>query len=384
MKLVLFTRSLNAGGTERQMAMLALGLAGRGHDVAVVLLYGGGALEELLRGSAVRVLAAGKAGRWDVAGPLWRLRRIFRAERPDAIYAFLPVQNVLAALLRPPGARLVFGLRAGGMQLDRYDRLSALSYRLEAWLARRADLVVANARAVRADAARRGIDPLRVAVVPNGIDTAAFCPDPGARAALRGEWGIGDADFVVGIVARLDPMKDHGTFLEAAALFAREHPDARFVIVGDGDAAYRDGLKAQAAAQGIGGRLAWAGERRDLRAVYNALDLATLSSSFGEGFPNVLGEAMACGTPVVATDIGDVRDILGGAGAVVPPRDPAALARAWSAMRWRPHDDGPRDDGPRARIVDRYSVEAMVKRSEAVLRAVVAARAADAVAREFA
>ena len=78
MKLVLFTRSLNAGGTERQMAMLALGLAGRGHDVAVVLLYGGGALEELLRGSAVRVLAVGKRGRWDVAGPLCRLRRIFR------------------------------------------------------------------------------------------------------------------------------------------------------------------------------------------------------------------------------------------------------------------------------------------------------------------
>ncbi|MCC7045709.1 MAG: glycosyltransferase [Alphaproteobacteria bacterium] len=379
MKLVLFTRSLNAGGTERQMAMLALGLAGRGHDVAVVLLYGGGALEALLRGSAVRVLAVGKAGRWDVAGPLWRLRRIFRAERPDAIYAFLPVQTVLAALLRPKGARLVFGLRAGGMQLDRYDRLSALSYRLEALLARRADLVVANARAVRADAQRRGIDARRVAVVPNGIDTGMFRPDAAARAALRREWAIGDADFVVGTVARLDPMKDHGNFLEAAALFAREHADARFVIVGDGDAAYRDGLKAKAAALGIGGRVVWAGERRDLPAVYNALDLATLASAFGEGFSNVLGEAMACGTPVAATDVGDARDILGDDGAVAPPRDPAALARAWESMRGRP-----RDGKPRARIVATFGVDRMVARSEALLRAVIAGRPAGAVAREFA
>jgi glycosyltransferase involved in cell wall biosynthesis len=381
MKVLLFTRSLNPGGTERQLALLALGLARRGHDVAVVLLYGGGGLEALLRGSAVRLLTVGKAGRWDVAGPLWRLWRLFAAEKADVLYAFLPVQTVLAALLLPPGrrTRLVFGLRAGGMQLRDYDRLSALSYRLEAWLSRRADLIVANARAIRADAAARGIDPARVAVAPNGIDTDAFRPDPAGGSALRREWGIDARAFVVGIVARLDPMKDHENFLRAAALFAREHAEARFVVVGDGDGAYRDRLKARATALGVANRVTWAGEHQDLAAVYSAFDLATLSSAFGEGFPNVLGEAMACGTPVVATDIGDARDIVGDQGVVAPPRDPAALARGWADMRAR------RGSGAaRARIVERFSVATMVQRSELMLLAVIEGRAADAVAREFA
>lgn len=366
MKIVLFTRSLNAGGTERQLCLLARGLARLGHDVAVVLLYGGGTLEAGLREGAVRVLAVGKAGRWDVLGPLLRLRRLFAAERPDALYAFLPVQTVLAALLRPAGAKLVFGLRAGGMRLDRYDALTALSYRLEAVLARRADLIIANAQAVRADAARRGMEAARIAVVANGIDTETFRPDPAARAALRREWGAGEHAFLVGIVARLDPMKDHETFLRAAALFAREDAAARFVVVGDGPPALRDGLRAEARRLGLADRMVWAGERGDLRAVYNALDLATLSSAFGEGFPNVLGEAMACGTPTVATDVGDTRAVLGEHGIVVPPRDPLALARGWAAARARA--DGA---AARARVVALFGADAMVQRTDQLLRALV-------------
>jgi glycosyltransferase involved in cell wall biosynthesis len=379
MKLLLFTRSLNPGGTQRQMAMLARGLASRGHDVAVVLLYGGGALEALLRGSAVRVLAVGKTGRWDVIGPLLRLRRLFATESADILYAFLPMQTVLAALLCPAATKLVFGLRAGGMRLDRYDGLSTWSYRLEALLSRRADLIVANAQAIRADAARRGIDRARIAVVPNGVDTDIFRPDPAARAALRREWGVDAAAYLVGIVARLDPMKDHDTFLRAAALFARDRGDARFVVIGDGDAAWRNGLKARAAALGLGDRVIWAGERHDLPAVYNALDLATSSSAFGEGFSNVLGEAMACGTPVVATDVGDARMVLGDQGVVVPSRDPAALARGWAAMRAQGCGDG-----LRTRIVTRFGVDSMVERTEHLLRAVAAGRTAEALAREFA
>lgn len=379
MKVVLFTRSLNAGGTERQLALLALGLARRGHDVAVVLLYGGGPLESLLHGSAVRVIAADKTGRWDIVGSLMRLRRIIAAERPEVLYAFLPVQTALAALLRPSGAKLVFGLRAGGMRLDRYDALSALSYRLEALLARRADLVVANARSIRDDAARRGIDPARIAVVPNGIDTDAFRPDPRARGALRREWGVEDGTFLVGIVARLDPMKDHDTFLHAARLFLRDHGEARFVVVGDGDAARREGLKALSAALGLGERVIWAGERRDLPAVYSALDLATSSSAFGEGFSNALGEAMACGRSVVATDVGDARAVLGDQGLVVPARDPQALAQGWAEAKAREMGQT-----ARARIVEQFGAEAMVARTEHLLQALVAGRPAEDLAREAA
>jgi hypothetical protein len=147
------------GGSERQLALMASGLAQRGHDVAIAVLYGGGALESMVRDHGVRLLPIGKAGRWDLLGPWARLWRLFSAERPDVIYAFLPAQTASAALVLPPWlpTRLVFGVRAGGMRLVHYDWLAGLSYRLEALLSRRAALVIANAQAVLEDAIGRGL-----------------------------------------------------------------------------------------------------------------------------------------------------------------------------------------------------------------------------------
>ncbi len=378
MKIVLFTRSLNAGGTERQLVLMARGLAARGHEVTVLLLYGGGALEPALAGSGARVVAIGKRGRWDVLGPLWRLRRAFRAARADVTYAFLPMQTVLAALLAP--GRVVFGLRAGGMELARYDWLSALSYVLETKLAKRAAAIVANARAIRA-ILPPGIDPARVAVVANGIDTDHFKPHPTGRAALRREWGLAENTLAIGMVARIDPMKDHGTFLCAAAAFLAANPTTRFVCVGDGDAAYRRQLVELADALGVGSALAWAGERHDLAAVYSAFDIATLSSAFGEGFSNVIGEAMACGTPVVATDVGDAVRIVGDGGVVVRARDAMALAEGWREVAMG--DIDAMASAARARIVEQYSVERMVDRTERVLTMVAEGARPEAIAEEI-
>src|SRR5262245_59490353 len=179
MKVLFLVRDLAVGGSQRQLAVLAAGLARRGHDVAVAVLYAGGALEALLADSGVRLLPIGKSSRWHALAALSRLRPLFVAQGPDLVYAFLPTQTTLAALLLPPRckAKLVFGVRAGGMQLAHYDTLSALTYRTEVWLSRRAHLVIANARAVRADAVARGLPRDRIAVVPNGIDTEMMQPD---------------------------------------------------------------------------------------------------------------------------------------------------------------------------------------------------------------
>ena len=252
------------------------------------------------------------------------------------------MQTTLAALLLPARlkTKLVFGLRAGGMQLRHYDVLNAITYRSEAWLSRRSDLIIANARAVRADAIARGLPADRIAVVPNGIDTDSMQPDATAGRTLRRAWGLSDEAFIIGCVARLDPMKDHANFLNAAARFVREDLDARFVCVGDGPAAYRDELKRLANSLGLADRVLWAGEFGDVKAAYNAFDIATLASAFGEGFPNVVGEAMACGTPVAATDVGDVRSIVGELGEVVPPKNRKRCAphgglcsSAWHSIR---------------------------------------------------
>jgi glycosyltransferase involved in cell wall biosynthesis len=310
-----------------------------------------------------------------VLGPLARLWRLFFIERPDVVYAFLPTQTMSAALVLPPwlSTRLVFGVRAGSMRLEHYDRLAALSYRLEALLSRRAALVIANAQAVREDAICRGLPADRITVIPNGIDTDAAAPDPAAGRALRRAWGLRDDAFVVGMVARLDPMKDHGNFLSAAALYAREDPNARFVCVGDGPTSYRDRLTGLARSLGIAQRIIWAGEMRDVKAAYNAFDVATLSSAFGEGFPNVVGEAMACGVPVAATDIGDTRHVIGDFGEVVPPGDPVALGAAWTRLKRRLADEGPAlREGARSRIVTQFGTDAMVRRTEAALAALCA------------
>src|ERR1700704_1109145 len=192
MKVLFLVRDLAVGGSQRQLAVLASGLARHGHDVAVAVLYTGGALEGLLGDSGVRLLSIGKSSRWHVVAPLVRLRQLFLNERPDLIYAFLPMQTTLAALLLPARieTKLVFGLRAGGMQLRHYDALNALTYRSEAWLSRRADLIIANARAVRVDAIARGLPADRIAVVPNGIDTDLMRPDAAAGRAVGHTRGL--------------------------------------------------------------------------------------------------------------------------------------------------------------------------------------------------
>jgi len=385
MKVLFLVRDLAVGGSQRQLAVLAAGLARRGHDVAVALLYAGGALETLLAESGVRLLPIGKSSRWHALAPLARLRRLFVGEDPDLVYAFLPTQTTLAALLLPPRckSKLVFGVRAGGMQLDHYDTLSAFTYRSEVWLSSRADLVIVNARAVRADAVTRGLPSDRIAVVPNGIDTEKMQTDAAAGQTMRRAWGVSDNAFVIGCVARLDPMKDHANLLQAAARCADKHPDARFVCVGTGQADYRRKLEATANSLGLSDRVVWAGEIGDVRAAYSAFDIATLTSAFGEGFPNVIGEAMACGVPVVATDVGDAREIVGEHGEVVPPKQPELLQAAWARLRLRLAQDCDLREATRRSIVATYGLEAMVRRTEDVLEELMSGKPAAEIARRF-
>lgn len=369
MKILLFARDLMVGGSQRQLALLAAGLARRGHAVSVAVLYAGGALEPMLADIGVRLFSTGKSGRWHLVAPLARLRQFFIAERPDVLYAFLPMQTTLAATMLPRRRRtkLVFGLRACGMQLDRYGALEGLTYRTEVALSRRADLLIANARSIRADAAARGIAAERIIIVPNGIDIETMRPDKAAGEAVRRVWNIAEDAFVIGCVARLDPMKDHSTFIAAAAQFARSNRDTFFVCVGDGPTSYRNELKAKARAYDLEGQIRWTGELADMRAAYSAFDIATLPSAFGEGFPNVIGEAMACGVPVVATDVGDSRLVVGDVGEIVPPSDPVRLRDGWTRLRQRLAREKDLPQAARAFIAANYTVDNMVSRTEKAL-----------------
>jgi glycosyltransferase involved in cell wall biosynthesis len=201
-------------------------------------------------------------------------------------------------------------------------------------------------------------------VVPNGIDTDRFKPDHSAGLRVRGEWGIDEETITIGLVGRLDPMKDHTTFLQAVKIFDQKECSVRFVCIGEGKEPYKSEIHSLCRRLGLNGSLIWTGARSDMPAVYNSMDIVTSSSSFGEGFTNVIGEAMACGVPCVVTDIGDSAIIVGETGIIVPPEDPQALAEGWRSMLERLNDKSYSiKERARARIVSHYNSEIFVQKT---------------------
>jgi len=366
MSIVFLLRSLEFGGAERQLVVLASALRARGHQVAVVPFYGGGQLTEDLRRAGVRVIPIEKRGRWDVVGFFFRLQSAIRRVRPSVLHAYTDVPNIVAIALRPflPGTAVVWGVRASDMDRSAYGWLTSLAFRVSCLLARFADVIVANSRHGAAYHVRVGYPAAKMRVVPNGIDSERFAPDPEKRRQVRQAWGIGGGDILVGLVARVDPVKDHETFLRAADLLRDADPRLRFVCVGDGPADRRAALRRLGDELRLGDRLRWSEGRSDVPAVYNALDILC-SSSTSEAFSNVIAEAMAVGVPCVVTEAGDSGWIVAGSGIVVPPRDPVALATGITDLTGRL---SPALSATcRERIVSDFSVERLVTNTLAVL-----------------
>lgn len=356
MKITLLIRSLNRGGAERQVSVLAREIAARGHDICVAVFYPG-AMDDELVASGVRIAYLGKRSRWDVLGFLQKVTAFVKDEQPDLIYSFLTVGNLISAALKlwRPSLKVVWGVRASAMDVRQYDLAIALSVKLERFLAFVPNGIISNSHA--------GLEALGVpkgqqsAVIANGIDLAAFTADPDARKALRREWGISDRELLIGLVARIDPMKDHETFLAAAAAMRKSRPYLRFVCIGDATTYDRDRLNKLARKYNIEDLLYFS-SRPDVITVYAALDLLVLSSAFGEGSPNVIIEAAACGKPTVATDIGACAELVGDPSRLVPPRQPEALAQACLRLIDSPEFGSPKVAADlRERVGQLYSLD---------------------------
>ena len=367
---LLLLRSLHMGGAERQLALLACELKHRGHAVMVLSFYAGGVIEAELLAAGVVVRTLNKQGRWDLWRPLIRLAQIIREAAPQVIYSFMTVGNLLGVLASwlAPGARLVWGIRASDPHLAlTHDRFARWAAWLEACAAGIPSLIIANSQAGAAFHRGLGFPDARLRVVHNGIDTTRFCFDEAGRARLRAAWGIAPDDILIGLVARLDPLKGHGYFIAAAAEILAREPRAKFVIVGRGDPLYAQTLRQQVVRAGVVEQLLWVDEHADMASVYSALDLLTLPS-LSEGFPNVLGEAMACGLRAVVSDVGDNARLLGEMGSVVAAGDAAALAAATLAQiaASHPASQGQRET-IRARIIECFSVSSMVDQTLSLL-----------------
>jgi glycosyltransferase involved in cell wall biosynthesis len=245
-----------------------------------------------------------------------------------------------------------------------------LTFRAGILLSRFADLIIANSEAGGRYFAGQGYPTDRIVVIPNGINTELFAPDRAAAQSLRLEWGLSATTPLVGIVARLVPIKDHETFLRAAALVHNVRPDVRFVCVGDGDVTYRRQLLNRTRELGLEAVVRWTGTDHRVTAVMSALDVLC-SSSLAEGFSNVVGEAMACGTPCVVTDVGDSASVVADCGIVVPQSSPEALSDAvLSLLALESEQRRLLGMQGRKRIAEHFSVPRLVARTMAALEMV--------------
>lgn len=370
MRVLLVIPSFDPGGCERQVAALAGGLVGAGHTVGVAVFSSGGEFEAGVITSGVEILDLEKGALATYPVFLTRLVRRIRSWKPDIVYGFLGTPNALLALCRPlmGGVPLVWGVRATDFIFSDYPLRSRIMTKLESVLSAVPNLIVTNSITGKRDAIGRGFPSERVTVIPNGIDANRFKPDALAGKALRQSWGVDKEQVLVGMAARIDPMKDHGTFLKAASLLSADHSEYRFVCVGGGDESYEISLMELAKSLNLNNVLTWAGYCQDMPAVHNALDICCLSSAYGEGFPNSVGEAMSSGTPCVVTDSGDAAMIVGATGESCVCGDETALAAAIEKMAQRIHTDRMGTAlACRKRIVEIFSVERMVESTEAML-----------------
>jgi glycosyltransferase involved in cell wall biosynthesis len=210
-------------------------------------------------------------------------------------------------------------------------------------------------------AVARGIPAEKMVVIPNGIDTKRFHLDMSARKEARNNNNLPEATFLVGIIGRLDPVKDHATFLKAAARVLEEKSNVQFVVVGSGEKSFESQLTAIVKSLGIEGDVFWIPSQKDLNGIYNMLDIC-VSSSIGEGFSNVISEAMSCEVPCIATDVGDSAMIIGDTGIIVPAGAPDKMAAAMIRLNELPGEDRKQlGKLARNRIITQFSVEKMVQ-----------------------
>jgi len=276
--------------------------------------------------------------------------------------------NLVAVLIKPalPKTKVVWGIESAYVDPSQYDWFERSVARLAVSLSRFPDLIIFNSHAGRDYHLAAGLSGSRAVVIRNGIDTRCFAPDTKSGSRLRASWQVAEGALLIGVVGRLDPMKDHRTFLRAARIFAQIRPEARFVCIGGGPDGYSRELCAFAEQLELADKVLWSGFVHDMSSAYNALDICC-SSSYGEGTSNAVAEAMACGVPCVVTNVGDSAFIVGETGIVVPPKDAAALATGWAAMTERLAEAPQLRGAARERIESRLSLPSLIRNTTETL-----------------
>ena len=359
---------LDTGGAERSLVNLITSMNRDEFENEVVTLLKPGPMAQALVQARISVTSMEIRRHRPNPALLLSLIRHLRAKRPTILQTWLyhaDFFGTAAAFFAKP-EHLLWNIRSSEIDQPGIPLSTRYLARSLAMLSSRPDAIIVNSQDGQRYHGRIGYRPKQWINIPNGVDLERFQPRRDERAALRDRLGLPANAAVIGLVARYHPMKDVETFLRSAALFQQDHENTKFVLCGDGLSPGNAPLAELIRTLDLDGRIVLLGPRSDIELIYPTLDALTLCSVYGEGFPNVLCEAMACDVPCVATDVGDSVGIIGDCGLIVPRRDPLALVQAWITLLetgWRSAAGG-----GRSRVAARYSLQRMCAHYESLYR----------------
>ncbi len=365
MRLLFVIGSLNRGGAENQLILLGGGLIDLGYEVHVVALTGKGSLDgkAVEKGITLHYLDS------KVLPKILRvtkLVRLIRDLRPSVTHSYMPGANVALSLLRGffRDVPVVWGIRASTYGQFKINKKEKFFWWLQEKLFTRADLIICNSNAGKDYILKKGCPRDLIQVVANGVDSSKFFPEEKLGLQFRDENLDGFQGKVVGMLSRFDLLKGHEDFLHLAASLSENFPSARYVIVGSHSNKNKQMLIDLSNKLGITKSVVILDDVESSVSVLNAVDVL-VSTSKSEGFPNVILEAMACGTPVVATDVGDTKQITGELCPVFQVGDLQGMSNAIAEAFEK---DLASESELRSRAIDEFSVKKLVANTDILLK----------------
>lgn len=373
---VLVISDLEFGGAQRQVVELANNMDPDCCRIHVCSLSDFTPLSESIRGAKERLELVRRRFHFDFT-VVPRLASLLRRHRADVVHGFLfdaTVASRLAGLLTP-------GIAVVGSERNSNYKMKKSNFIALKATSRLGHLTIANSTAGAVFNSQLFGQPMdRYRVVHNGVDTDRFKPADAIR--LRGELGFREGQPVIGMFASFKPQKNHLVWLRAARQVVAKFPDARLLFVGDelykgmsDSSEFKVTIHRQVQELGLEGHCVFVGNRPDVQNYYNACTLTVLPSLF-EGTPNVVLESMACGVPVVASDVADNKYLVkdGSTGYVVSPNDESALADRVCKILGRQELRNSMSEAARAWICSEFSCRRLAEKTVAAYKDAIAIR----------
>ncbi len=336
MKIMFVITGLTSGGAEMMLYKLLSQIDRQRFSPIVVSLIDRGTLADRIEALEIPVYTLGmKAGGIPAPQTIWKLVNIIRQTQPDLIQGWMYHANIivqLANVLSLKFAPIVWNIRHSLNSLSDERPATAAVIKASIPLSKFTSKIIYNSQISAVQHEKLGYPAAKKAIIPNGFDPNLFKPSDTARQSVRSTLNIPPDAILIGRVARFHEMKDYPNLLRAAAILLKDYPDVHFLLIGRELNLQNPVISELITELNISDRIHLQEENQNIPYFTAALDIATTSSSHGEAFPNVVGEAMSCGIPCVVTDVGDSGWIVGETGRVVPPRNPAALAHGWQEL----------------------------------------------------